>query len=265
MSAPRPPARLTVALTAAALAVSPAARAAPLEGAWRVVAAVPVSGASPAADALAGATLEVDAASVRDPFGRSCGAPEQQARVRSLGETLGLRSVPAGIDLNPMAAVEVVRIVCDGRILLDAARIGGGDGLVIRGEQVLLFLRPDAGPPIRETALATRHPGAAPAHEAAVEAAHGVAPTLRLHLASYALADNATAYWQTLTARVPTLAALSPATAPIDIPGKGRMLRLYAVGEAATARAACAAIRAAGAYCQPMPASGPAVPGHSAQ
>ncbi|MEX6725047.1 hypothetical protein [Parapedomonas caeni] len=264
MIAPRPVANLTVALIAA-LAASPAVGAAPLEGTWRVVAAVPVSGTSPAADALAGMTLVVDAASVRDPFGRRCGGPQQLTRMRGLGETLGLRAVPAGIDLNPMAAVEVVRIVCDGQILLDAARIGGGDGLVIRGEQVLLFLRPEAAPPVRETALpaptATHDAAHPPAHDAPGDAG----PRLRLHLASYALADNAATYWRTLTARVPALAALSPETAPTNIPGKGRMLRLYAVGDAATARTACAAIQAAGAYCQPMPASGNAVPGHSAQ
>jgi cell division septation protein DedD len=79
------------------------------------------------------------------------------------------------------------------------------------------------------------------------------APSLQhgVHIASYRLAHNAVAGWQTLQGQYPALAGLQARVEPREIEERGTFLRLKAgpFDNADEARQLCADIEAAGGYC----------------
>lgn len=131
------------------------------------------------------------------------------------------------------------------------------------GAPVMLTLD-DRGVPITEVAAARRAGplpvatgGTRPATaQAAAQAATSAAAA---HLASYRSETNAERGWQVLERRFPTaLAGLRPAYRTVDLPGKGRFIRLFATGLSGDTAAGqlCASVHAGGAYCRVMSLGG---------
>lgn len=137
------------------------------------------------------------------------------------------------------------------------------------GAPVMLTLD-DRGVPITEVASA-RRAGPMPAQGGTMAMAHesrGMAPTATAmapaagsaaHLASYRSEFNAERGWTVLERQFPTaLAGLHPTYRTVDLPGKGRYIRLFATGFAndSAARQLCASVSASGAYCRVMALGG---------
>lgn len=71
-----------------------------------------------------------------------------------------------------------------------------------------------------------------------------------IHLASYREIAAAQRGWQILTRSYHELAPLKPLYVAVDLPGKGRVLRLYGAGaDSARLKKICSDMQAAGAYC----------------
>lgn len=71
-----------------------------------------------------------------------------------------------------------------------------------------------------------------------------------IHLASYREVGSAQRGWRILTKSYHALLPLKPLYVSVDIPGKGRMLRLYGTGaEADVLKTICNQLKAEGAYC----------------
>ncbi|HVJ41492.1 MAG TPA: hypothetical protein VM639_08340 [Dongiaceae bacterium] len=71
-----------------------------------------------------------------------------------------------------------------------------------------------------------------------------------IHLASYREIGSAQRGWQILTRSYRELQPLKPLYVAVDLPGKGRVLRLYGTGaDAAALKAICDAMHTDGAYC----------------
>ncbi|MET1029183.1 MAG: hypothetical protein ABWY00_18580 [Dongiaceae bacterium] len=86
----------------------------------------------------------------------------------------------------------------------------------------------------------------APAIPTAAMPAAGTA----IHLASYLDVAAAQRGWEILAASHADLAGLTPLYVPVDLPGKGHFLRLYATGaNPATLGDLCRRLQASGAYC----------------
>lgn len=120
--------------------------------------------------------------------------------------------------------------------------------------QAPLILAPAMPEPVPEPAPAAATPAPAKPAAAPVEAVAGASlPTAgtAIHLASYSGISAAKRGWKTLLGEFDALDPLSPLYVEIDVPEKGRMIRLYATGaDAAGLNAACSALAAKGAYCQ---------------
>lgn len=100
---------------------------------------------------------------------------------------------------------------------------------------------------------ATPEPAATAAKPAETAALGGSLPAkgTAIHLASYSGISAAKRGWKTLLGEFDALDPLSPLYVEIDVPEKGRMIRLYATGaDASGLSAACATLTAKGAYCQ---------------
>ena len=100
---------------------------------------------------------------------------------------------------------------------------------------------------------ATPEPAAAPAAAPAETALGSSLPAkgTAIHLASYSGISAAKRGWKTLLGEFDALDPLSPLYVEIDVPEKGRMIRLYATGaDTSGLSAACATLTAKGAYCQ---------------
>ncbi len=69
------------------------------------------------------------------------------------------------------------------------------------------------------------------------------------HLASYKHRDRARVGWDLLSLHEDALRELSPRVRQVDIPGRGRFYRLYAVGDAAKLRGLCQSLVLRGKYC----------------
>ncbi len=69
------------------------------------------------------------------------------------------------------------------------------------------------------------------------------------HLASYTHRDRARAGWDLLSRDEDRFRDLSPRVRQVDIPGRGRFYRLYAVGDAAKLRGLCKSLVLRGKYC----------------
>ncbi len=69
------------------------------------------------------------------------------------------------------------------------------------------------------------------------------------HLASYRLRDRARAGWDLLSVDEEGVRDLKPRVRQVDIPGRGRFYRLYAVGDAARLRRLCKSLVLRGKYC----------------
>lgn len=119
----------------------------------------------------------------------------------------------------------------------------------------------EVGPELRALAAALTARGDGPDPAAMPAAAEPAAPPADMidapslqhgvHIASYRLAHNAVAGWQTLQAQYPTLADLQARVEAREIEGRGTFLRLKAgpFDNAGAARQLCADIEAAGGYC----------------
>ncbi|MCB9947086.1 MAG: hypothetical protein H6842_04565 [Rhodospirillaceae bacterium] len=110
---------------------------------------------------------------------------------------------------------------------------------------------PPAAPVPRQRVADTRP--AAPAQVAQSPPAVASWPRQAAHLASYRQAGDAETGWQVLSARHTALRDMTPVLVSVDIPGRGRFLRLFAVpGSDAALRPLCAEMQGVGNYCQPM-------------
>lgn len=109
-----------------------------------------------------------------------------------------------------------------------------------------LILAPAMPEPAPEPA-----PAAKPAATVAETDGGPPAAGTAIHLASYSGISAAKRGWKTLLGEFDALDPLSPVYVEIDVPEKGRMIRLYATGgDAAGLKGACDALVAKGAYCQ---------------
>lgn len=117
----------------------------------------------------------------------------------------------------------------------------------------------DEGTPAMADAAPNRAPPsqAAPQPPAPPTVSSPSAPgRFRVHLASYRREADAERGWTVLSQRAPTLMQrLAPSTTVVDIPGRGRFVRLYggAFATKAAAEAACFDLRRALGYCQLLP------------
>ena len=76
------------------------------------------------------------------------------------------------------------------------------------------------------------------------------APGTAVHLASYKGSSAAKRGWKILLGEYDELDPLSPLYIPVDVPGKGAIIRLYAAGaDEATLTRICAALKAKDVYC----------------
>lgn len=92
------------------------------------------------------------------------------------------------------------------------------------------------------------------AAEAGVDGSAAAVGGPTLHLASLKTEDAAAAEWRGLRQRQPLLRSWQVRYDPVDLPGKGRFVRVLAVPPAgADPRAACAELERAGQYCRLRP------------
>jgi hypothetical protein len=111
---------------------------------------------------------------------------------------------------------------------------------------------PAAAPaPIPEGPVAADTPAAKPAAKPAAAAKGDLpAPGTAVHLASYKGESAAKRGWKILLGDYDELDPLSPLYVPVDVPGKGPIIRLYATGgDKAALTKICSALKAKKVYC----------------
>lgn len=155
------------------------------------------------------------------------------------------RVVP--VSTNPAAALPAAKPVAKPVELTPVAVTTDNDP-TLQAPLVLAPAMPEPAAP--EPAAGPKAKPAATLAEATLSSNLPAAGTA-IHLASYSGFSAAKRGWKTLLGEFDALDPLSPLYVEIDVPEKGRMIRLYATGaDAAGLTAACAALTAKGAYCQ---------------
>ncbi len=141
-----------------------------------------------------------------------------------------------------LAGRGVPQQVATAKALLQRAAEQGSDPALFRLEEILEAERTGVAPPIVDD-----RPGAGPvATPVADPAPPGApaAPMARLQLAAYRSSDAAMRAWAVLGRP-----ALSPEVVAVDIAGRGRYFRLFAVGPAKLLSELCPGLQAKGEAC----------------
>jgi len=211
-------------------------------GEWTIIEVFGTGSSGAGGTGQVGQRLHLDVEEATDALGRACLSPTYVATQATEAEFLG---APVRVERSeaPARTMTVIDINCGGDAFARFATWRDGSLLTRAGGAILRLERVEPSPSPPPPAISV-----AALPEMAKQAAPPSPPPPTgqklVYLASFNGTATADRGWRRLAARSALLASMVPVTKTVDLPGRGRFVRLFAkVGDAAQAGRLCAELK----------------------